>query len=658
MEHSEGCEENIQDACLNNYGFEELLNLSVNSYEKQEYEGMLLFAGAAKRRNPYHLMANYLSAIANSCTDHWLESYEDLRLLQRLQKIYEEDVVSEGELQQMIMQARKTVQQKDNNAWEEKCQQTDAYYNLLQQSLFTSFKPIDGYFRPLSLNDRFYYMAGYFSWGAAYMNMTDQGSCLTNKVDIYQIDAFADHRTYSDHLPCIVPVVVNPEPENYPNYVTVDLKNESFEYKTRGFRQYNYYRIDEPAALTAKNPMVFGKPIPLHHSSKRKRLVLSIFLDSFNWKVIKEHSLEECMPNTYDFFRNGLICEEFYAGSEFTYPSIASYWTGLRSSHHKMLNQSVKMAMPTEYKVFPEIFQEAGYFTAKIGGNDSVIPEFGYLRGIDRFLYQYWQENFFAHEAVHQTIEHMEAFRETDQYIWLDIPDLHDVAGMWDMPLSVQTKSPLRVNEIDFTGRYPGTLYHTPSPHRREVYLKEMAYIDRQLGILYQYIQEHYRRDEVVITLFSDHGNGFNVDAGQPFMSWQRENVPLMIYGPEFSQNDCDELVESVDYGTILCHLVGLEDPSLAENDGNLPAFCGGTQKEYVFAQSQHPDREYAAFVGTKDYRFYLESYRKVDKDCRIEISAGAYAKLVDRDDKEFHDPEIMEKCKAVVMENIRDFAY
>ena len=47
-----------------------------------------------------------------------------------------------------------------------------------------------------------------------------------------------------------------------------------------------------------------------------------------------------------------------------------------------------------------------------------------------------------------------------------------------------------------------------------------------------------------------------------------------------------------------------------------------------------------------------------MDKDCRIEISAGAYVKLVDMEDQEFQNPDIMEKCKAIVMENIRDFAY
>lgn len=646
------------DNKFNNINFEELLNRCLTFYENQEYTVMAEFAREAKRRNPYHLMANYLSAIANSCTDHWLQAYADLRFLEQLQNIYQVDIVSAEELQPMIMQAKKMVMQKDDHKMAEQLQQIGDHYVLLQANLFTSFKPIDKYFRPLSLGGRHYYMAGYLTWGESYMNVTDTGSCLTNKFDIYQIDAITKKRTYSNLLPCIVPIVNNSSIDDYPNVLKVTEQTNEYTIHTPGFKKYDYYRIDEPITLTAKNPAVFGKPIPLHHDPKRKKLVLSIFLDSCNWKVIKEHSLKECMPHTYDFFQGGIICNEFYAGSEFTYPSIASYWTGLRSSRHKMLNQSVKRAMPADRKVFPEIFQEAGYFTAKIGGNDSVIPDFGYMRGIDRFLYQYWQEGFFAHEAVHQTIEHMEAFQETDQYIWLDIPDLHDVAGMWDMPLSVQTSCPIHVNEIDFTGRYPGTLYHTPSPNRREVYLKEMAYIDRQLAVLYRYIKEHYKKDEVIVTLFSDHGNGFNVDAGQPFLSWQRENVPLMIYGPEFTHNVCDEPAESVDYGHILCHLAGLEDPSLEENDGNLPAFCGGTEKEYVFAQSQHPDREYAAFVGTKKYRFYLESYKKVDKDCRIEISAGAYVKLVDMNDQEFHDPDILEKCKAIVMENIRDFAY
>jgi membrane-anchored protein YejM (alkaline phosphatase superfamily) len=475
-------------------------------------------------------------------------------------------------------------------------------------------------------------------------------------MDIYPIESITKKKCFSDNLPCVVPVVALCEENKFTNTLHIQTEKKTYSIRAHGYKKYDYYRVDEPTTIMSDNLMVVGKPIVLKHNPKKKKLILSIFLDSFNWKVVKEKSLKECMPNTYEFFKDGLICEEYYAGSEFTYPSVASYWTGLRSSHHKLLHPNVNNAIPDDVVVFPEILQDEGYFTAKIGGN--LTPEMGYIRGMHRFLYQYWQQDFYVDQAVHQTIEHMEAFKETDQYIWMDIVDLHDVAGMWDMPLSVQASCPMRVNEIDFTGKYPGTLYHTPSPNRRQVYLKEMQYVDRQLGILYRYIKENYQKDEVIVTLFSDHGNGFNVDWNQPFLSWQRQNIPLMIYGPDFSEHSCHELVESIDYGKILCHLAGIRDERLDKSDGQLPSFLGGEKKEYVFAQSQHPDREYWAFVGTDRYRFYLESVEKVEKDCRINISAGARVYLYDNQDKEIKDVEVINRCKEIVMENIKDFAY
>lgn len=646
--------------------FEEILNICLDCYDKMDYKKMLQYSTVAKKMNPYNLMANYLSAVANSFYGNWADSYADLRYLERLQTIYQQEVVAPEELTEMIHQIKEkalsgnimeTGEKKQYNN-RELINQIDERYNLLEDNLFCSFDLKENYFRGLEIDRKSYYMGGYFSMASSYLSESSYSNCLLDKVDIFEIDAISSKRTYSNQLPCIVPIVANISKDKYINHLQIETENNNYSISRAGCKNYNYYRVDKRTTITAKDPMIFGKPIPLRHDKKRKKLVLSIFLDSFNWKFVKERSLQECMPNTYDFFKNGVICNEYYVGSEFTYPSIATYWTGLRSSHHKVLNYAVKNPIPIETPLLSEIFRDAGYFTAKIGGNDSVSPEFGYLRGIDRFLYQFWQSGFSVHEAVHEVIEHMEAFRETDQFIWLDIPDLHDVAGMWDMPLSVQAECPLGVNEIDFTAKYPGTLYMTPSTNRREVYLREMKYIDRQLGILYQYILQHYKKDEVVVAFFSDHGNGFNVNADQPFLSWQRENVPLMIYGSDFATNYCSELIESVDYGHILCHLAGIEDDRLKNNDGKLPAFFGGEEKEYVFAQSHHPDREYCAFVGTKEYRFYLESKKRVDKDCRVELSAGVTIILVDSNDKRIYNEEIIEKCKTIVLENIQDFAY
>jgi hypothetical protein len=131
-----------------------------------------------------------------------------------------------------------------------------------------------------------------------------------------------------------------------------------------------------------------------------------------------------------------------------------------------------------------------------------------------------------------------------------------------------------------------------------------------------------------------------------------------MIYGADFPEDASHELIESVDYGKILCHLAGITDERLDKNDGQLPSFLGGKKKEYVFAQSLHPEREYCAFVGTEQYRFYLESDKLVDKDCRINISAGVKVLLRDMDDRDIKDAAIINRCKEIVLESIKDFAY
>ena len=134
---------------LSKISFENLLTQCLDGYETEDYAYMQKDAQEAKLRNPYHLMAVYLSAIANSCTDHWLEAYADLRFLENLQNTYQENVISAEELQQMIMQAKEMVLQRDDHEQKEQIQQIDDRYVLLQANLFTSYKTIEGYFRPL-----------------------------------------------------------------------------------------------------------------------------------------------------------------------------------------------------------------------------------------------------------------------------------------------------------------------------------------------------------------------------------------------------------------------------------------------------------------------------------------------------------------------------
>jgi membrane-anchored protein YejM (alkaline phosphatase superfamily) len=223
------------------------------------------------------------------------------------------------------------------------------------------------------------------------------------------------------------------------------------------------------------------------------------------------------------------------------------------------------------------------------------------------------------------------------------------------MPLSVQAKTPVECNQIDNEGG--SSLYQTPSAHRRFIYKEQLKHIDQKLHELYNYISNHYDKNEVLVTLISDHGNAFNVDAGQPFMSDQRTNVPLMIYGAGDYESSCHEKIETIDYGHILCKLAGIQDQRLAYNDGQLPAFFGGDhEKTYVFSQSLFPERNYAASIITDDYKFYFQSKNLVSNDCRINISDGMYCLVDKKTELILTDPVIAEKCLLLMQETLGSY--
>lgn len=641
--------------------YDNLLRSAEFLIKKQKYEVAREKLQEAVQRNRLCVKANYLLAYVSLELEDYLEAYRYFTRTSGLQQCYKENFIAPDVLAEQIALARnqctavlEQCTSDEREVYERDYKQISAADAALESNIFRTVEPVDQYCGIHQFDGKQYFLGHYDDWMHTYLNARGEMHCAYGKVESYEVMDQKQEILIQDDLPCVVPAVFIPTANNIEvTQVQLESSTEEASMRVAEYDTFQYFRVSEPTCIKVESGAYFAKPISLKHEKKNKKLILNIFLDSFNWKVIKDRSLQECMPHTARFFADGLCCEQFYAGSEFTYPSVASYWTGLRSTHHTMLNPNVHFSIPSEIPVLPEIFHDQGYFTAKIGGNTSVLPNYGYHRGIDRFLYEKWEQNFHVHEVVGEVMEHLETFGEADNFIWMEIQDLHDVATYWKMPISVEAASSLAVNEIDNEGGY--SLYQTYSPHRCEVYLKQLKRIDQYLENLYHYIMEKYSREEVIITLFSDHGNGSNVEHGQPFMSEQRLNVPLLIAGPAFAQKSCNELIESIDYGHILCSLAGISDPRIDKNDGILPGFFGGQeQKKYVFAQCLHPDRHYEAHIISEDYRFYFKSTDRATNDCRIALR-GAYS-LTDNNGNEIQNDAIVQACMAKIKEYLGDY--
>ncbi len=627
----------------------------------QNWETGYHLASIAMKRNRLSLQANLLFAETAFQLEKYEESYDVYRNLFQLQEIYKEEVLEMDELQSKIKEiGRYVIQDLSKKIPEEWASNfADIFqYALddkdLRNNIYSCVHSVPNYYGMHVYDKQVYYLGRYHNWYQSNFSKSDNWTALLGKGEIYELLYKGTDYELNIKEPVILPYVTNPDDSDENILLITGEKSGAHVLENHESRKYNYIRLDEDVRIQGKEEFVLAKPIPLKHHSGNKRLVLNIFIDSLNESYLQEFSLQELMPYTYDFFKKGVQCTRYYTGSEFTYPSIGSYQTGLRAQNHKLLNLGVKYGLQKDKITLNEIFKDHGYVTAIIGGNDAVIPKFGYNRGTDRFLYGYATQEFWTEDVVNETIEHIEAFGDSDLYLWANIVDLHDVVGGWSRSLSTQVHYPWTANECDYNN--VSTVYKSYSNNLRIIYKEELKRIDSKLQVLFQYIADHYKDEDIIVTFFSDHGTSMNVPDDLPMMSPERIQIPLLIRGSWQGEHECHEKIETVDFGHILCKLAGIEEDRLDTNDGQLPVFFGGSkEKRIVFSQSLFPNRYYEAFMYVDNYYFYLKNSKMVTNDCRVDLQ-DCQSFLTDEEGNKFEDVEKTKFCMDYIKNQLCDY--
>lgn len=388
--------------------------------------------------------------------------------------------------------------------------------------------------------------------------------------------------------------------------------------------RFSYYRLPGGTRIESGSKCIYGKPIPLRFDPLKKRLIMSIFVDGLSYSVLRGEQFGENMPYTYDFFSKGTVFSNAYNSGEWTYPSIASYVTGLDTTHHMLFHNIIDYPMPEDVPTLAEYFQSAGYYTSKYCGNWRIIPPYGHARGYDRFVYQHQKVGFKVHEVISDAINQIDAGRDLNQYIWISIGDLHDIPDKVELPLSVQRNLPIKYRVYHKAG--PTSVKQGYNADDVISYINTARHIDRWLHILYEYIEENYSEEEIVISLFSDHGQGFLIEReGAHFLSGERSNVPMMFRGGMAEGTGlCDETVSALDYSHIMRKLAGIADACNVATDGQLPKVFGGSdEREYAYTESIHPGDPYQAaiFSPKEGINFFFVNPSPVKDDGRFVLA-------------------------------------
>lgn len=328
-----------------------------------------------------------------------------------------------------------------------------------------------------------------------------------------------------------------------------------------------------------------------------------------------------------------MICSNAYTAGDWTLPAIASVVTGQTEVKHKILHPNLLRRISKDTPILYEYFKDAGYNTTKIGGDWRITPTYGYARGVNRMFYGHLYAVYQMENIIADAMEQMRKMRETDQYIWMEIGELHTIAD--DINLgAVMSEFPILDNVCMQKGKT--SVKQDYDDMKIEYYLKQIERVDLKLAALFQYIEANYSDDEILISLFSDHGQGYLVKPEENFLSAGRNKVAFMIRG-NGKVGQSDEIISVCDYGALMCQMAGI--PFRYENtDAQLPVtFGGNTEREFAITESIHPGDPYQITLNGKDFVFYLKGEENVTSECRVPLEKFT-VELTDIEGNELQD--------------------
>lgn len=399
--------------------------------------------------------------------------------------------------------------------------------------------------------------------------------------------------------------------------LSFETENEKADIYYSSPLQYVNYRVPKGhmRIVSQNTPLRIGEITPIVHNDKRKRLVLSIFADGLSQTVLGKN-FEKLMPHTYKFFKKGMVCENTRTAGDWTFPSVASIVTGQTMANHKMLHSKLLRKLDIDTPILYEYFKNAGYNTTKIGGNWRIAPNYGYARGMNRVYYHHMYEGYSAERVIADVEEQIHRMQETDQFIWMELGELHLIADELNM---APIQSEFMVWENGILNEKINSVKQKYDETKKKYYLKQIEYLDRRLAGLFQYIEEQYKEDEIIVSLFADHGQGYLVKPEDEFLSDGRTKVAFMFRGNGVSGHT-EEIMSTCDYSAILCKLAGIEY-NYANTDAHLPVTFGGEQeREFSVTESIHVGDPYQIVLNGKDFYFYLKGKEDVTSECLVPL--------------------------------------
>ena len=384
-------------------------------------------------------------------------------------------------------------------------------------------------------------------------------------------------------------------------------------------------RIEKPCRMKAKDTFLMGRPVKLGHSPKRKKVVLNIFADGLSWAEQKIEGYRN-VPNILRFFSQGVIFDNCWSVAEYTYPSLPTIETGLHIHKSQIFHRDFAVRLESDYRTLSEEMRDLGYYSVSLMGDGEGVVN-GATRGFERMLVNLGVKHQ-ASQGVVRVMKHLAAFRETDNFIELHLIDSHPCGDSAALPENIQAQFPPEA----FCGQEgKASVFLAATPAMRATNQWKIRMLDRELGLLFTYLEENYAPEEYIVHLYSDHGASVYDDDW--LLADTHVGAALMARGdgvPHLGR--VTELASVLDLYKIMGKTCGFRADAL-HLDGNLPEAFGGKKREYVISNSIYPGQTYKLAIRTEAHEFRMETAAHTAFDGTVDMSQFRYQIFLRGDD-------------------------
>lgn len=324
--------------------------------------------------------------------------------------------------------------------------------------------------------------------------------------------------------------------------------------------------------------------VHLASASLKEPNILLITIDTLRYDRVGIYSDEHVnTPNMDKIASRSWVFDWAFAHNPVTLPSHVNILTGVTPVYHG-ISDNPGFVLGDDFLTLAELLRELKYDTGAFIASFPLDSRFGLDQGFDIYDDNYGTQKaleiYFierpAGEVIEPAVEWI-AGRSQKWFAWIHLFDPHEP-------------------------------YVPPSPYDKiyidDPYSGEVAYVDSQLGILFDFLNKNDLMKNTIVILTSDHGEALG-EKGERTHSYFAYNntihIPLIFWVPGEKPKRIEENVSHIDIFPTVCELVGEDIPPHIQGESLIPIVRGQRrQNREIYFESLTPflNRGWAPLTG------------------------------------------------------------